>query len=789
MGYIDEALDEVKRATPTSGVNVCIYDDFEDVGDKLETIGNFDNVEEAQNFIDNYEGEAELVMYEAEVDEAEEKGTSDGAKKGWQTRQRGKTKLNTRLPSYTPQKNHSISNYISMAEDDYEKGTTRDNDEYEKINYHSNSKFNAPHRTIYEEKLNNNDKYDEFIEDNFNFEDDYGLARGWDCKRCGKAFEEDESYLLVDHAKTHGITIYGMDSLEEKLNKDGTGVKRATRGLNPKKTKAKVLQFVYVSKSECEVCRQYDGMAFATDSPNRPIIPRLESQGKRGSRPYTHPNCKCKWVRPFSDAGIKNFDEIGMKDSDNINFLETSNETYESVKASLYDYAHKKYGKKFDRLPKSRKHYILMQELMRQLKSDEALDPTSLPIASMLKMTYDAIQPTLALRLSKMTHKHTNEVRDLIDDMVGESLSSERKHEIVLEHNLDFTFENLLDLTVTALEHDVWDEEKNKLVDPSLLEDKEEGDEGIDDEQYMPDVYNIDPYPHRHEFIDNVCIICDYVLKASEDHSKPYTDKFGKRHVSWTCPKCGEEFGIAGHSGEGERFEHLMSHESKATEIYTEEDEIKRLDKQNNELAGILSRMNTNKIEMLKIDIRWEQKRLEDIENNIHPDEFYELYNERVKAQLLSHSKRKLESKKQELKELTGESKASENDSQLELDLVQQYEGSTMQVKNNMAQNMGFKNWKEMIGKLKMRIKLDENGDTFEELSDAERNAWLNIFELDPNTSSLYESKANEGGRGSGRKGHQKWMLGAEADPEECPNCMIFTEKKNGNCQICGNSY
>ena len=720
MGYIDEALDEVKRATPTSGVNVCIYDDFEDVGDKLETIGNFDNVEEAQNFIDNYEGEAELVMYEAEVDEAEEKGTSDGAKKGWQTRQRGKTKLNTRLPSYTPQKNHSISNYISMAEDDYEKGTTRDNDEYEKINYHSNSKFNAPHRTIY----------------------------------------------------------------EEKLNKDGTGVRRATRGVNPKKTKAQVLQFVYVSKSECEICRQYDGMAFATDSPNRPIIPRLESQGKRGSRPYTHPNCKCKWVRPFSDAGIKNFDEIGMKDSDNINFLETSNETYESVKASLYDYAHKKYGKKFDRLPKSRKHYILMQELMRQLKSDEALDPTSLPIASMLKMTYDAIQPTLALRLSKMTHKHTNEVRDLIDDMVGESLSSERKHEIVLEHNLDFTFENLLDLTVTALEHDVWDEEKNKLVDPSLLEDKEEGDEGIDDEQYMPDVYNIDPYPHRHEFIDNVCIICDYVLKASEDHSKPYTDKFGKRHVSWTCPKCGEEFGIAGHSGEGERFEHLMSHESKATEIYTEEDEIKRLDKQNNELAGILSRMNANKIEMLKIDIRWEQKRLEDIENNIHPDEFYELYNERVKAQLLSHSKRKLESKKQELKELTGESKATEGGSEL-------WAYAFRTTRRNFSTPIYH------IVKKKSGISPSLCGvhcDTSNAKVDATYTEFGKTFEADKCEKCLrlshgYESKATEGGRGSGRKGHQKWMLGAEADPEECPNCMIFTEKKNGNCQICGNSY
>jgi|TARA_B110000438_G_scaffold143041_2_gene137880 hypothetical protein len=619
MGYIDDALDEVKRATPTSGVNVCIYDDFEDVGDKLETIGNFDTVEEAQNFIDNYDGDAELVMYEAEVYEAEE--------------------LNTQLPSYTPQKNHSISNYISMAEDDYEKGTTRSNDEYEKINYRSDSKFNAPHRTIY----------------------------------------------------------------EEKLNKDGTGVRRATRGLNPKKTKAKSLTFVYVSKSECDICRQYDGKTFATDSPDRPIIPRLESQGKKGTRPYTHPNCKCKWVKPFSDAYMKNFDEIGMKDSDNINFLKTSNEDYDKVKTRLYKKAIKKYGDKFYNLPKSRKHYIIMHEIMKELKANESADPiTALPVISMLKMTFDAIQPTLALQLNKMKHHHVNEVRELINNMVGESLTSERKHEIVIEHNLDFTFENLLDLTAVALfealneeekigmdveleftddeekakdtvedhleedpehysrlksvfEHDVWDEETNKLVDPSLLEDNEESKASENDEQYMPDVYNIDPYPHRHEFIDNVCVICDYVLKA--------------------------------------------------TEIYTEEDEIKRLDKQNNELAGILSRMNASKIEMLKIDIRWEQKRLEDIENNIHPDEFYELYNERVKAQLLSHSKRKLESKKQELKELTG------------------------------------------------------------------------------------ESKAIEGGRGSGRKGHQKWMLGAEADPEECPNCMIFTEKKNGNCQICGNSY
>ena len=464
----------------------------------------------------------------------------------------------------------------------------------------------------------------------------------------------------------------------EKLNKDGTGVKRATRGLNPKKTKAKVLQFVYVSKSECEICRQYDGMAFATDSPNRPIIPRLESQGKKGTRPYTHPNCKCKWVRPFSDAGIKNFDDMGLFNDGNKSLGYSGEaEAHELTKKQIDVGRNNIVG--FDDLSQRDKFYAILSIYKDRLSSPESFDPTSLPIASMIKMTYDAIEPTLALQLAKMSHRDSNEVRDLIDDMVGESLSSERKHSIVLEHNLDFTFENLLKLTVTALEHDVWDENTNTLVDPTLLEDGKQSDksesdegefgftddewngfpeeiqdqlatkvfkkEGLDDEeQYMPDVYNIDPYPHRHEFIDNVCIICDYVLKASEYHP-------------------------------------------------------------------------------------------------------------------------------------------------LELDIVQKYEGSPIQVKNNMAKNMGFKNWKEMIGKLKLRVKLDENGDTFEELSDAERNAWLNIFELDPNTSSLYESKATEGGRGSGRKGHQKWMLGAEADPEECPNCMIFTEKKNGNCQICGNSY
>ena len=601
MGYIDDALDEVKRATPTIGVNVCIYDDFEDVGDKLETIGNFDTVEEAQDFIDNYEGEAELVMYEAEVYEAEEKGTSDGAKKGWLSRQQGgKTKLNTRLPSYTPQKNHSISNYISMAEDDYEKGTTRDNDEYEKINYHSNSKFNAPHRTIY----------------------------------------------------------------EEKLNKNGTGIQRATRGVNPEKTKAKVLEFVYVSKSECDICKQYDGKTFGVDSPNRPIIPRLESQGDGGSRPYTHPNCKCKWVRPFSYAGITNFEQT------------KGSEDYHSITASLYKYAHSKYGNKFDSLPKSRKHYILMKELMRQLKSDESFDPTSLPIASMLKMTFDAIQPTIALQLAKMKHhhRHSNEVRDLIDDMVGESLTSERKHKIVTEHNLDFTFENLLELTTLALfeaysdEHDVWDEETNMLVDPSLLEDK----------PYMPNTYNIDPYPHRHEFIDNVCAICNYMLKSNEADPcwKGYKQVGMKDKDGRQVPNCVPE--------------------SKATE---------------NENYTMYDVTNLFRIH------HWTKEDGEMI------------FNEHVKVCDICDFDESM------------------------------FDADDLQGMINHVNSVHNANVHPITGKSQLR------------------SSWMS------------ESKATEGGRGSGRKGHQKWMLGAEADPEECPNCMVYTEKKDGNCQICGNSY
>ena len=44
-----------------------------------------------------------------------------------------------------------------------------------------------------------------------------------------------------------------------------------------------------------------------------------------------------------------------------------------------------------------------------------------------------------------------------------------------------------------------------------------------------------------------------------------------------------------------------------------------------------------------------------------------------------------------------------------------------------------------------------------------------------------------EGGRGSGKLGHQPWMLGTYM-AEVCPNCKVSTERDgNGKCALCGN--
>ena len=53
------------------------------------------------------------------------------------------------------------------------------------------------------------------------------------------------------------------------------------------------------------------------------------------------------------------------------------------------------------------------------------------------------------------------------------------------------------------------------------------------------------------------------------------------------------------------------------------------------------------------------------------------------------------------------------------------------------------------------------------------------------------ESKATEGGFGSGKRGHSSWMKDIEfgGNYKKCPLCNINTNFTNGKCEICGNSF
>ena len=196
MSYIETALNEVKRVTPKKGVNVCIYDDYEDVGNKLETIANFDTVEEAQSFIDNYEDDVELVMYEAEILE----------------------ESNTKYPSYTPQKNHGIDTYIEKSFQDLKSGKKSDNDEYEEIDEW------LPNKTIYD-KSN-----EEFVEQEHPRDEDGKFTSKWEISTFVGGHEIPVTQREKDNWEKHTTeeqrkdsnftTMYG-DKLKEKARGKG----------------------------------------------------------------------------------------------------------------------------------------------------------------------------------------------------------------------------------------------------------------------------------------------------------------------------------------------------------------------------------------------------------------------------------------------------------------------------------------------------------------------------------------------------------------------------------------
>lgn len=219
-------------------------------------------------------------------------------------------------------------------------------------------------------------------------------------------------------------------SSTEKLNKDGTGVKRATRGVNPNRTPHLNLIFVYVSKSDCDICKPHDGMMFPIDSPDRPIIPRLESQGKKGKRPYTHPHCRCKWVAPEisdDDWDLDDLDLIGLKGS--------ARESYSQTKKDIIAIARKQ-NKNFDSLSKSQQNRIVMNVALRKLTKEVNFDE--------VKEMYDGVEPITMTEYGKRID--TEGLQKVIKKVVGESLTPKQCVEVEQQHNLDFTYENLLNI-------------------------------------------------------------------------------------------------------------------------------------------------------------------------------------------------------------------------------------------------------------------------------------------------------------------------------------------------------
>jgi hypothetical protein len=219
-----------------------------------------------------------------------------------------------------------------------------------------------------------------------------------------------------------------VKKIEEKLNKDGTGISRATRGIDPTKTPAQVLQFVYVSKSECDICKQYDGMHFPIDSPNRPVIPRLESQESGGSRPYTHPNCKCKWVRPFSKSGMKNF---GKTRGGEAKTLQQHHDLIEQETKKKYP--------NYDKMSEQQKRMLFIKTGLDKLTDGEVDYDHAIEM-------FDTIQPKI-----KGQESSPYGIQKMLDMFVDKKLTKEEKLGVEEEHNLDFTLENLLRLVAEKI--------------------------------------------------------------------------------------------------------------------------------------------------------------------------------------------------------------------------------------------------------------------------------------------------------------------------------------------------
>ena len=619
-------------------------------------------------------------------------------------------------------------------------------------------------------------------------------------------------------------------SSTEKLNKDGTGVKRATRGVNPNRTPHLNLIFVYVSKSDCDICKPHDGMMFPIDSPDRPIIPRLESQGKKGKRPYTHPHCRCKWVAPEisdDDWDLDDLDLIGLKGS--------ARESYSQTKKDIIAIARKQ-NKNFDSLSKSQQNRIVMNVALRKLTKEVNFDE--------VKEMYDGVEPITMTEYGKRID--TEGLQKVIKKVVGESLTPKQCVEVEQQHNLDFTYENLLNIIGKKLivneskageldwkqfGKDLIDIDKVHLDIHDLIEQQKASEAGWDEEDEetveCPNCHGEGHFYHEDEDWQEMCTVCEgmgYIYKEELEASE-VEDDLEDEETDWNCRICrGDGYYWDSWYDEDDNYQQMRRECEKCREKYPDfyKSDESLLDKILPTPEQLLARGDLSDPDRKM----WEDfLRQEEFDKN-NPDPIEDAFNwfkkkfgketipvdDMTDDELLntreyvygtyknSEYLGKLDS------EITRRGLGDPNyrDERREEDLVNSQYGATENHTANDYRNL----WNYNISSQTQQEILDHIGDKgfdYEEdgkmiklsWAEAEWNGMPSVLQskikpylksMKSGRISMLESKATEGGVGSGKKGHQKWMRGAYAT-EECPNCMIRTQKKDGSCELCGHEF
>lgn len=294
-------------------------------------------------------------------------------------------------------------------------------------------------------------------------------------------------------------------SAYEKLNKDGTGVARATRGVNPNKAKHKVLRFEYVSNSDCPICKEFDGKTYSIDSDERPIIPRLESQGGKGGRPYTHPNCKCVWRNVFQEA----------------------------VTAKDYDRASKWYGKGFEELTQMEKKMAIIDMLKSSLGMEKAGEAYKIQ-----KILDDVVDNTYGKEKSKESND------DSINEMfksVAEIIIKQKKKTLGMESKANEYDGNMPTLPHSAY-GEPWQSSRFMMDKPLGVKVRELFQQGFDmtNDEIKSGMFGLNENMSVEEMASILSSKAGYE-GANEYGVKGVSGKSGlESHWKVKCPECGD---------------------------------------------------------------------------------------------------------------------------------------------------------------------------------------------------------------------------------------------------------